>query len=34
MKENYNEDNFTTFKKAVSDMIAKNGKSWNESLGY
>lgn len=28
------QDRLATFKKAMNEMIAKNGKSWNESLGY
>lgn len=34
MEESYNNnDKLTTFKKAISDMIVKSGKSWNESFG-
>ena len=27
-------DRLSVFKKAMDEMIAKNGKSWNESFGY
>jgi len=33
-KQENNHVDITLFKKAMEDMVAKNVKAWNESIGY